>query len=131
VNIVGRHDVGRSRSPVKTGDDGLLDLESIHQSDDVESNYRLLAIAEGFTGKKARRAVAAQRRNNHPVASRRQQGGDIDIAVNIVGPAVQKNDRLTIGGASPRARQYGFSRSKTLVPLSRNATLLTKTTVFA
>ena len=60
---------------------------------------RLLAVAERFTGKKARRAIAAQIRDDHPVARRRQQRGDIDIAVNVVGPAVQKNDRRTIGGA--------------------------------
>src|SRR5271168_1374729 len=34
-----RHDVGRPRSPIKARDDRLLDLESIHEGDDVESNY--------------------------------------------------------------------------------------------
>ena len=59
----------------------------------------VLAIAHRFIGKKSRRAVAAQIRNDHPVARRGQQRRDIDIAVNVVGPAVQKNDRRTIGGA--------------------------------
>ena len=59
---------------------------------------RLLAVAERVAGKKARRAIAAQIRDDHPVARRRQQRGDIDKAVNVVGPAVQKNDRGTIGG---------------------------------
>ena len=63
------------------------------------SDHRLLAIAQRFTGKKSRRAIAAQIRDDHPVARRRQQRRDIDIAVNVVGPAVQKNDRGTIGGA--------------------------------
>ena len=56
-------------------------------------------LRTAVTRKKARRAVAAQIRNDHPVARRRQQRGDIDKAVNVVGPAVQKNDRGTIGGA--------------------------------
>ena len=49
--------------------------------------------------KKARRAVAAQIRNDHAVAGRCQQRRDIDKAVNVVGPAVQKNDRRAVGGA--------------------------------
>ena len=43
-----RDDVGRPRSPIKTGDDRLLDLESIHQRDDVESDHGLLAVPERF-----------------------------------------------------------------------------------
>jgi hypothetical protein len=43
--------------------------------------------------------MAAQVRDDHPVAGRRQRRSDIDIAVNVVGPAVQKNDRTTAGGA--------------------------------
>ena len=83
----------------KPGDDRLLDLERIHQRDDVDGERRWLAIAERVARKKARRAIAAQIRNDHPVARRCQQGRDIDEAVNVVGPAVQKNDRRTIGGA--------------------------------
>src|SRR5262249_34458444 len=41
-------DVGRPRSPIITGDDRLLNLESIHQRDDIEREYRLLAIAQGL-----------------------------------------------------------------------------------
>src|SRR5260370_40795069 len=44
----GRDDVGRPRAPIKTAQDRLLDLERIHQRDAIESNGRLLAIAEGF-----------------------------------------------------------------------------------
>jgi hypothetical protein len=43
--------------------------------------------------------MAAQMRHDHPVARRCQQRRDIDEAVNIIGPAVQKHDRRTIGGA--------------------------------
>jgi hypothetical protein len=43
--------------------------------------------------------VAAQMRDDHPIARRRQQRRDIDIAMDVVGPAVQENDHGTIGGA--------------------------------
>src|ERR671921_1915926 len=41
-----RDDVGRPRSPITTGDGSLLDLESIHQGDGIDSEDRLLAIPE-------------------------------------------------------------------------------------
>src|SRR5215212_6088864 len=94
-----RDDVGRPRSPIKTGEDRLLDLKSIHQSGDIESDHRLLAVSEGFARKKGRRAIAAQMRDDPPVACLRQQGRYIAKAVNVVGPAVQKDYRRTIGGA--------------------------------
>jgi hypothetical protein len=73
-----RDRVGEPTSPIKTADNCLLDLESIHQMDDVESNYRLLGIPERVTGKKARRAIPAQMRDDRPVPRRCQQGGNID-----------------------------------------------------
>src|SRR6267142_6076179 len=91
-----RDDGGRPRSPIETGNDCLLDLESIHQGDDVESNGRLLSIPERFAREKARRAIAAQIRDDGPVARRCQRRSDIDVAVDVVGPTVQKNDRRTI-----------------------------------
>ena len=48
---------------------------------------------------KAGRPVAAQVRDDHPVALRRQQRGDVDVAVDVVGPAVQQDDRGTVGRA--------------------------------
>src|SRR6266536_1960311 len=94
-----RDDVGRSRAPIKTGEDRLLDLQRIHQRDGVDRERRLLAIPERRTRKKARRAVAAQVRHDHPVARRRQHGRDLDVAMDVVGPAVQQHDRRTVGGA--------------------------------
>jgi len=76
-----------------------LDLERIHQSDDVEGYGRLLGVPERGTRKKARGAIAAQIRDDHPVAGRGQQRRDIDKAVNVVWPAVQQNYRGTIGRA--------------------------------
>src|SRR5438270_10829519 len=95
-----RDDVGRARAPIKTGEDRLLDLESIHQRDDIESNYRWLAVPERVARKKMCCAVAAQIGVDYPVARLRKPRHNVDIAVNVVGPAVQKHDRRTIAGAS-------------------------------
>src|SRR5262249_28194507 len=59
-------DVGCTRSPIKTGENRPLDLESIHERDGIDGQCRLLAIPQSFTGKKAGRAVAAQIRDDHP-----------------------------------------------------------------
>src|SRR5204863_9513061 len=40
-----RDDAGRPRSPIKTAEYRLLDPKCIHQSNDVDSDHRLLAIA--------------------------------------------------------------------------------------
>src|ERR1035441_3155908 len=42
---------------------------------------------DGLRRKKARGAIAAQIRDDHMVARGRQQRRDVDIAVNVVGPA--------------------------------------------
>jgi hypothetical protein len=39
----------------------------------------------------------SQVRNDHPVAGRRQQRRHVDIGVDVVRPAVQKNDRRAVG----------------------------------
>ena len=43
-----REDVGRPCAPVITGDGRFLDLERIHQGDDVERQRRRLAVAKRF-----------------------------------------------------------------------------------
>jgi hypothetical protein len=53
---------------------------------------RRLAVPERVVRKKARRAVTAQIGHEHAVARRRQQRRDIDKAVDVVGPTVQKDD---------------------------------------
>ena len=91
-------DVGRARTPVETGKDGFLDIQSIHQRDGVEREHGRLAVPESIVGEKARCSVAAQVWDDHPVAGRRQQRRDLGKAVNVIGPAVQKNDRGTSTG---------------------------------
>ena len=107
-----RDDVGGPRAPVEAGEDRLLDLERIHQGDDIDSERRRLAVADRFAREKARRAIAAQIGNDHPVAGRRQQRRDIDKAVNVVGPAVQKNDRAAHRRGRPRRSRYSGRRHR-------------------
>jgi len=75
-----------------------VNFESIHKRDGVERHHRLLAVAHRFAGKKSRRAVAANIRNDHSVARGSQQGRNIDKTVDIIRPAMVKNDGGTIGG---------------------------------
>jgi len=42
--------------------------------------------------------IAAQIRDDHAIPDRRQQQSDIDEAVNVVGPAVEKNDSGPVCG---------------------------------
>ena len=93
------------RAPqIEAAEDRLLDPERIHEIDHVTGQGGGLAVSNGIAGKKARRAVAAQIRNDHPVAGRRERGGDVDVAVNVVRPAVEENDRPSPVGARLRVR---------------------------
>ena len=56
---------------------------------------RRLTVTKRVGGQEARRSVAAQVRHDHPVAGRCQQRRHVDVAVNVVRPAVQKEDRRT------------------------------------
>ena len=39
-----REDVGRPRPPITPGEDRLLDVQRIHQGDDIDGEHRLLAV---------------------------------------------------------------------------------------
>jgi hypothetical protein len=93
------YDIGRPRSPIETGDDRLLDLQGIHQSDGVHGQHRLLTITGCFIRKKSRRAIAAQIGDDDAVAGRCQLRRDIDEAMDVVGPAVEEKNRRSIRGA--------------------------------
>jgi hypothetical protein len=82
-------DVGCPRSPVEAGKDRPLDPEGIQQRDDVKGKRGLLAVADGVIRPEAGCPKAAKVGDDHPVAGRRQQWRDLDVAVNVVGPAVQ------------------------------------------
>ena len=82
--------------PVEPGDDGRFDPESIHQGDRVEGERRLLAVADRLSRKEARRSEAAEVGDDHPVAGRRQERNSVDVAVDVVRPAVEQDDRRPV-----------------------------------
>ena len=82
--------IGRELVPIVVG--------SPHYGKVVILHRRLLAIADGGTCQEARRATASHKRHDYVVARRCEQGCHIEIAVNIVRPAVQQHDRGTVGG---------------------------------
>ena len=67
------------------------------QRDRVERERRLLAVADRLVGEEAGRSEAAEVGDDHPVAGRRQQGNDVGVAVDVVRPAVQQDDRRPVG----------------------------------
>src|SRR5215813_3958971 len=91
-------DIGGPRSPVKAGENRLLDLESVKKVLEIGGERRWLAIPDRLIRKEARAAIAAQVRSNRPKACRSQQRRDINEGVNVVWPAVQKDDHWSIGG---------------------------------
>ena len=83
------------------GEHRALDAERIHQRDDIGADRRLLARAQGRGIAKTRRAETAQIGNDDAAALRGELRRDIDIAVNVVGKAVQQDrDRPSAGPAS-------------------------------
>jgi hypothetical protein len=84
----GRDDAGCPGAPIEPGDNRLLDLEGIHQIDQVDRERALLAIPQRVAGKKSRGAIAAQMRHDHPESGRHQDRGNVDEGVNVVGPTV-------------------------------------------
>ena len=94
-----RDDVGRSRPPIEAGEDRLLDVESVHERGDIRSKCGRLPVPERVRRKEARRAVPSQIGDDHPVSGRSKQRRDIDEAVDVVGPAVEEDDRRPAGGA--------------------------------
>ena len=58
----------------------------------------LLTVAEGCVGQEAGAAEAAEVGKDDPVALRRQHRRHVDVAVDVIGPAVQKKDDRTAGG---------------------------------
>jgi hypothetical protein len=93
-----RDDAGRPRSPVEAGKDRPLDPEGIQQRDDVNGERGLLPVAEGLIGQESGCPKAAKVGDGHPVPGRRQHRGDLEVAVDVIRPAVQQHDRTTVAG---------------------------------
>jgi hypothetical protein len=93
-----RQSVGGPSAPIETADDGLVDVQDVHQGDGVGGKCRRLSIANRGIGQETRRPVAAQERDDDAIALVREQRRDIDEAVNVVGPAMQEQHRGTVAG---------------------------------
>jgi hypothetical protein len=93
-----RDDVGGAGAPVETAKGRLLDFQGIHQIDDIAGECRRLAVADRIAGEKARGAVAAQIRHDHTIARGCELRCHIDEAMNVVGPAMQQDDRTPARG---------------------------------
>ncbi len=73
--------------------------ERVHQGDAVRGEGGLLAVARRVGRAEARGAVAAQVRDDHRDSRRAaRQRRDLGEGVDVVGPAVQQQDRRTILG---------------------------------
>src|SRR5262245_821385 len=95
-----RDDVGAPCAPVEASEDSLIDLQRVHEIDDVESHYRWLSVAERVIRKKTRAAIPAHVRHHDVVTRRSQYRDDIDKAVNVVRPAVEEDYGCPIGWSS-------------------------------
>ena len=111
----GRDDVGRARAPIKPGEDGPLDLERVHQSDAIKRDHRLLTIAEGVAGQKARRAKATQIGDDHPVARLRKQRRNVLHSCECRRAIRAEEDHRTIVGP---ASTYPTFRTPALICFS-------------
>ena len=78
--------------------DGAFDPKRVHQRHDIGADRRLLARAQGCRVAKARRTEAAQIGNDDAAALRGELRRDIDIAVNVIGKAVQQDRDRSVRG---------------------------------
>jgi hypothetical protein len=102
-------DVGSPRAPVESGEKRALNLQRIHERDDVGRQYGLLPVAHRVRRPEARAAVPAQVGHEHAVALRRQDRRDVDIAVDVIRPAVKQDYRRTVGGAVLRVSDVEYA----------------------
>ncbi|MNF85100.1 hypothetical protein D3C84_674860 [compost metagenome] len=77
----------------------MLDLQGIHEVDDITGQCGWLAIAQGFVGQEMRIAIAARIGHQHPITLGGQQRRDLVIAVNVIRPAVQQDHHRPAGRA--------------------------------
>jgi len=85
-----------SPTPVKSPHDRFIDFECIHEADGIGCDRGRLSVARRRGGEEPRFALASQIWHENTVASRCEYRSDIDEAVNIVRPAVEKKHRGAI-----------------------------------
>lgn len=93
-------DVGGPRAPVEPADHRAVGSQRVHQGDRVHRQRRRLAVAFRICGPKARGSVAPQIGHDHPEPSCRKDRRDLVEAVDVIGPAVQEDDRRSVAGTA-------------------------------
>ncbi|MNN67479.1 hypothetical protein D3C81_1831160 [compost metagenome] len=74
----------------------MLDLQRIHEVDDITGQRRWLTVAQGVFGEELRIAITARIRHQHPITLGREQRRDFIVAVNVVGPTVQQDHHRAV-----------------------------------
>ncbi|MNO87596.1 hypothetical protein D3C76_790190 [compost metagenome] len=93
-----RDNVGGACAPVITAEHGLLDLQRIHEINQIACQCRRLAVAQGLGRQETRVAITASIRNQHAIALLCQRWRHIRIAVDVVRPTVQQDHHRPVGG---------------------------------
>jgi len=88
-----RDDAARTPAPIEAAEQRAFDGERVHQVDQVLREYGLLSRTRCVRRPESRRAVAAQIRDDHTAALRRQDGGDFIVRMHVVWTAVQQDHR--------------------------------------
>ena len=84
-------DVGGARAPIETADDRLLDARASMRAMMSTASADCWPLRGVSAGQEARCPITAQIWNDDAVARGRQQRRHIEIAVDVVGPAVEKD----------------------------------------
>ena len=84
-------------APVEPRDDCRVDGQGVHQVDHVDGQGGLLTVAHRIVREESGRAVASEIGHDHPVTRGSERGRGLGVAVDVVGPAVEEHDRLTVG----------------------------------
>src|SRR5262249_45017731 len=92
-------DVGGTGSPVETSENRLLDLERVHQRDEVNAQSGRLTVAQRRGGEEARASVSAEIRDDDAIAFRGEERRDVGVALDVVGPAVKEHHSAARGWA--------------------------------
>ncbi|MNY30027.1 hypothetical protein D3C86_1641080 [compost metagenome] len=74
----------------------MLDLQGIHEVNQVARQCSGLTIADRFGGKKTRVAITARIGNQYAIPLLRQRRRDVGVTVNVVRPAVQQDHHRTV-----------------------------------
>src|SRR5690606_30781188 len=91
--------VGGASAPVVPAEDGIGNVQRVHERDRVVRERGLLAVADGVGRPEPGGSEAAKVGHDDPEALGGQYRGDVGVAVDVVGPDVEQDDGLAVGRA--------------------------------